>query len=326
LSARRLARAFALLLALALLAAAAGLVAAHREMRSLDPPLPALDALRGLAADAELPVRVSYWNTASQPMPRSQVLERSRDPSPGEPYVMSHPAFVLQWADGRILLVDTGMDRDAALAFGRPIEWLGAAPIEPHASLAEALGASLGRARLGLVFTHLHTDHTSGVGPLCAALRTRDPEARIRLFQTEAQATRANWTTRPGRAQLARAACLDAVRLADAAAAPLPGFPGAFVIRAAGHTPGSQVVGAWVRDGSSLRGYLFGGDVANAWDGIRFDVPKPWAYSLFVVPESATRLQRMRRFLREASEAGLVVVVSHDQRALEASGIPVLGR
>ena len=325
-SIRGVARGLGALLALALLVALAGLVAAHREMESLDPPLPTLDALRALAADAELPARVSYWNTASQPMPRSQVLERSRDPHPGEPYVMSHPAFVLEWADGRVLLVDTGMDRAAALAFGRPIEWLGAAPIEPHASLAEVLGPALARGPFGLVFTHLHTDHTSGVAAFCAALRARRPEARVQLFQTEAQATRANWTTRPGRAQLASADCLEALRLADSPAAPLPGFPGTFVIQAAGHTPGSQVVGAWLRDGASTRGFLFAGDVANAADGIRFDVPKPWAYSLLVVPESPRRLQRMRRFLRQASEAGFVVVVSHDQRALEASGIPSWGR
>ena len=322
---RTLARWLGGLIALALALAAGGLVAAHLEMRGLDPPLPTLDALRELAADPDLPVRISYWNTASQPMPRSQVLDRSLDPQPAEPYVMSHPAFVLEWAGGRRLVVDTGMDRASALAFGRPIEWLGAAPIEPHGSLAEALGPTLAGREIGLVFTHLHTDHTSGVGPLCAALLSREPDARVRLFQSEAQATRANWTTRPGRAQLARAPGLAPVRLADAPAEPLPGFPGAFVIRAAGHTPGSQVVGAWLRDGAGARGILLAGDVANAADGIRFDVPKPWAYSLFVVPESPARLQRMRRFLRSAADAGFTVVVSHDQRALEASGIPTLG-
>jgi glyoxylase-like metal-dependent hydrolase (beta-lactamase superfamily II) len=305
-----------------LLAAAGGLVAGHLEMRGLDPELPSLDALRALATADDLPVRVSYWNTASQPMPRSQVLDAQLDPDPGQPYVMAHPVFLAEWSDGRALLVDTGMDREAALAFGRPIEWLGGAPIEPHASLAERLGHALAGRPVGLVFTHLHTDHTSGAGPLCAAL---PPDVRVPLFQGEAQATRVNWTTRPGRAQLARARCLEPVRLADAPAAALPGFPGAFVVRAAGHTPGSQVIGIWWRGADGVHGVLLAGDVANARDGIRFDVPKPWLYSLVVVPESGARLARMRRFLREAADAGFQVVVSHDQQALEASGIPVWG-
>ena len=106
---------------------------------------------------------------------------------------------------------------------------------------------------------------------------------------------------------------------------PIPDYPGAFVIHAAGHTPGSQIVGAWVRESSGVRGFLFAGDVANAIDGVRRDVPKPRPYQLFVVPESERRLTRVRAFLREAEKEGIVVAIAHDEKHLATTGIPVFG-
>ena len=86
------------------------------------------------------PLRVSVINTASQPMARSGVLDAERDPDSAQPYVMSHPSFVLEWADGRILLIDTGMTPEQATAFGKPIQMIrDAQPIEPHQSTADAL-------------------------------------------------------------------------------------------------------------------------------------------------------------------------------------------
>lgn len=277
------------------------------------------ESLRAFALAADLPVRLEVVDTASQPVPRRRVLDAARDPVPDAPYVMSHPAFVLGWADGRRLVVDAGMDRAGALAFGRPLEWLGAGPIVPHASLAERVAPHLDAGPLGLVPTHLHTDHVGGVLAWCAALPAG---ARVRLFQTAAQAERTNHTTRPGRALLDTAGCLDPVRLDAAPAAPVPGFPGTFVIHAAGHTPGSQIVGAWLREGGEPRGVLFVGDVANVVDGIRLDLPKPWAYRTFVVPENEPRLARVRAFLREAADrAGFLILPSHDRLHLVASGL-----
>jgi glyoxylase-like metal-dependent hydrolase (beta-lactamase superfamily II) len=308
------------LAALAALATASALALAHRATCAVDPPFPALAELRVFAESRDLPARLAWLDTATQPMPRSLVLDAGRDPRPQEPYEMAHPAFVLSWDDGRRLVVDTGMDRKAALEFGRPMVWLGAGPIEPRRSLAEAAGADLARAPAGglaLLFTHRHVDHVEGVGSLCAAL---PEDVRLRVFERSAQAELGNYTTRPGRAYLDAASCVERSGLADGPAAGVPGFPGVFVIHAGGHTPDSQVVGAFVGGGRDVRGFLLAGDVANALDGITSDVPKPWAYRTFVVPECEARLQRVRTFLREASErAGFTVLVSHDRRALEAS-------
>ncbi len=56
-------------------------------------------------------------------------------------------------------------------------------------------------------------------------------------------------------------------------------------------------------------------------DAVRLDLPKPRLYSLFIVPEAPARLARLRALLRELAERGVGILVSHDQHALEASGI-----
>ena len=317
---RRVLRVFAIVLCLAVAVVTALLLHAHVQIRRFDPELPTQGALRAQADLADLPIRVSYWNTASQVTPRAQVLEASLDPAPATPYVMAHPAFLLEWADGRALLIDAGMDRKQAASFGRPIEWVGGEPVLPHAPIAERLAPALAGRPLAIVFTHLHADHVGGVVALCNAF---PGDTKIRLFQTPAQVDAVNFTTWQARSELDRASCLARERLADASLAPLPGYPGAFAIRAAGHTPGSQILGAFVREASGVRGILFAGDAANAIDGVRRDVPKPRVYQLLVVPEAESRLARVRAFLREAEAAGLVIAISHDERHLATTGIPV---
>jgi glyoxylase-like metal-dependent hydrolase (beta-lactamase superfamily II) len=309
-------------IAFGVVAGAVLLLHAHVQIRRIDPELPSLEAMREQADFAELPIRVSTWNTASQVTPRKQVLEASLDPDPQAPYVMSHAVFLLEWADGRALLVDAGMDREQAQSFGRPIEWVGGEAAVPHGGIAERLASALSGRPLAIAFTHVHSDHVGGVVSLCGAL---PGGTRVRVFQMPAQMDLVNFTTYSGRATLARAGCLVRERLPDMSLTPIPDYPGAFVIHAAGHTPGSQIVGAWVRESSGVRGFLFAGDAANAIDGVRRDVPKPRSYQLFVVPESERRLTRVRAFLREAEQAGIVVAIAHDERHLATTGIPVFG-
>lgn len=314
---RRLLLAIGLLLLAVLSVLGLGLGCAHLSIRSIDPPLPEVDDLLRAPEVGELPVRLRWINTASQPMPRSAVLDAALDPTPDERYVMSHSSFALEWADGRIFLIDAGMDRESALAFGGPLELLsGADPIEPRASTVEQLGADVSRVQ-GVAFTHLHTDHTGGIGGLCAAA-----PGRIRLVQGRPQAERTNYTTRAGAAQLAAAPCLDRETLDGTPPLGVPGFPGLALIPVAGHTPCSQLLVAHVREGDSVRTWVFTGDLVNALDGVRRDLPKPWLYSLLVVPEATGRLSWLRGLLRELSQRpGIGLLVSHDQLSLAASGL-----
>ncbi len=299
------------------------LVRAHRGIDRESTPLPTLDAIAAVSGIAAIiddaPVQLAMINTASQPMPRAAVLERSRDPHPDEPYVMSYPSFALRWRDGRILLVDAGMTRDGAEAFGKPIEWLaGAEPMVPHGSVAQALGQAASRVK-AVLFTHLHTDHVGGLSELCERVTA------VRVPLNTAQAERPNYTTRPGLDVLYESACAQLERLGEGPLVAVQGFPGVFVIHAGGHTPGSQIILAFVQaaDGT-FRRYAFTGDIVNNVDGILFDVPKPWVYRTFIVPESEPRQAELRAFLKRLhDEAGFELVVAHDQRALEAAAIPV---
>ena len=106
---------------------------------------------------------------------------------------MGHPVFVIEWDGGRRFLIDAGMTRAEAEAFGKPIESiLGSEPIEPHGPVSEQLADAVGSVA-GIAFTHLHIDHTEGVGALCEALNRPLP-----VYQTADQADRSNYTTAPG--------------------------------------------------------------------------------------------------------------------------------
>jgi glyoxylase-like metal-dependent hydrolase (beta-lactamase superfamily II) len=295
-----------------------GLAWAHAEIRGIDPELPSVAAALAFDPGSDLPVRLRWIDTASQRMPRSGVLDPGLDPTPDSPYVMGHVSFVLEWADGRIFLVDAGMDREAALAFGAPIETIsGGDPIEPRGSAAEALGPAAARVA-GIAFTHLHTDHTNGVAALCAS-----SDRRIRLVQGSLQAERTNYTTRGGAEQLAQAPCLEREVHGGSGLVPVPGFAGLALVPAGGHTPCSQLFVAHVRDGDLVRTWIITGDVVNQLDGALHDIPKPRLYSLLVVPEAPERLAAVRALLREAAaRPGAGLLVSHDRLSLERSGVP----
>ncbi len=312
---RRILRGLLALVVILLLFAAGGIIWAKRALkfdRRFPPEAAEVLALDGKDAG---PTRVWWINTAQQTMPRKAVLEPDRDPTPDAPYVMSHPSFVLEWADGRLLLIDTGMTPADAESFGKPAEWIAEAQaMEPLADVAQRLGPARSRVA-GVVFTHLHTDHTGGIGVLCDG-----GPASIPVFMTTLQTERPNYTTRPGLRQIEKAPCAKITTIGDSGMLALPGFPGVAVVPAAGHTPDSQVILARVGD----KLYAFAGDLANALDGIMLGVPKPWLYSLVVVPEDTAWLASQRRWLRDlAQQQGVVVLPAHDQRAIEASGIPV---
>lgn len=306
------------LLALLVLGVGWVLGSAHVGIRRVRPPLPSVQAVQAKVASAtEAPVRLQWIDTSSQDVPRSGVLG-SADPHPERRYRLSHSSFVLEWPDGRILLVDTGMTREQAASFGGIAEWVGAGPIEVHTTVAETLGERQ-RDVAGVVFTHLHVDHVDGVTELC---RNRS-SSRIAVFMTPEQAGGGNFTTNSVRATVDSLDCLNKVVLERGGIAEVAGFPGVYVVAAGGHTPGTQIVVAAIdrREGRHL--VAFSGDVVNSIDGIEYDVGKPLLYRMLVVPEADDRLGELRRFLRSLRDrSGFELLVSHDELALRLSSIP----
>jgi len=299
------------------------LVWMHMEVEGEHAPLPVLSDVLALSSLPELPIKVSVIETAQQVTPRKAVLDPGTDPNPQAPYVMTHPAFVLEWADGRLLLVDAGMTRAGAIKFGGPLEQaFGAAPIEPLTSAAAALGDAVDRVK-GIVFTHLHIDHVDGLRELCQHLKRP-----VKVFTTPPQLDTWTFFTAEGKDLVQHSGCTEPVRIGGTALIPLDGFPGVGVIAAGGHTPGSQAIVASIRqpDGTAKR-YIFTGDITNTIDGIRKDVSKPLFYRLVIVPEDDDRLGELRRYMRALeADHGVTLVVSHDQNHLRTLGIPAWGK
>jgi glyoxylase-like metal-dependent hydrolase (beta-lactamase superfamily II) len=286
------------------------------EVKAQRSPLPPAEVVVKTPETTELPTRVSWINTASEFVPRAALIDPAGDPDAGAWSRMSFPAFVIEWADGRILLVDAGMDAEAAVAFGKPAEkLLGADPVEPLVDVGGALGRARDRVA-GIVFTHLHDDHVQGIESLC-----RTSARPITAFLGAAQAEHPNYLTRGGLNAVKTSPCLHVTVLPNEPSVDLPGFPGVSVIHAAGHTPGSQLIVAHLAN-RGARPIVIAGDIANSYDGIESNVPKPRLYSLLIVPEDTERLEELRLYLQAlAGRLGATVLISHDQAALETSGI-----
>jgi len=318
----RLFKGLVVVVLLAIVVMAGGLVWMHLDIEKYRAPLPLVADVLALEQATDLPVKVSVIETAHQSMPRDGVIDPGKDPHPGAPYVMTHPSFVLEWGDGRLLLVDVGMTRAGAIEFGEPLQrFFHAGPCEPLATTATALGAAASRVR-GMVFTHLHTDHVEGIGELCPRIGHV-----AKVFQTAAQQDTWTFFTAPGKEMLEKSGCADRVRLPAAPLMPLEGFPGVAVVAAGGHTPGSQLVIAFVRPpGGAARRIIFSGDVTNTIDGIRADAPKPLLYRTVIVPEDDDRLGELRRYLRAFEhDFEFTIVPSHDQKHLATLGFPAWG-
>jgi glyoxylase-like metal-dependent hydrolase (beta-lactamase superfamily II) len=299
--------------------AAGGLAWLHWKIQLAREPLPMLTSVLELGSSGEVPVKLSVIETSHQQVSRDGVIDPARDPHKGAPFTMTHPAFVLEWADGRMLLVDTGMTKEGAIKFGVPLEqFFHAGPAVALTSTAAALGDAASHVQ-AIVFTHLHIDHTDGLRELCGRIGHK-----IKVFSTALQLD--SWTpfTAEGKDLIQSAACVERVRIGGQPLIPLDGFPGVAVVSVGGHTPDSQAIFAAVRaaDGTLVR-YVFTGDVTNTIDGIRDDVPKPLFYRLVIVPEDDDRLGELRRYFGTLErEHGFKLAVSHDQGQLQSLGIP----
>ena len=293
------------------------LLKTHFDLTQERTPLPRPEWVAARLDDSQGqgPVAAYWVNTAQQSTSRQTVMASDSSTPDEESFIMGFPAFILEWADGRLLLIDVGMDELAARDFGAPLETLGlAGPIQPGLSVAESMGSEIERIQ-GVIFTHLHIDHVAGLTPLCERLKDKAP-----VFMSDAQALRPNFLTREGAGIVANASCLDVNRSVTAPMTTLPNFPGVWVIPAAGHTPGSQIVVARIGPGEETRDFLFVGDIVNAALAIELNQAKPVLYRTVLVPEDEERQNSLRQFIATLQhQYGFQSIASHDQMALEAS-------
>lgn len=212
--------------------------------------------------------------------------------APAEPSVQARAAFQLMFADSSVM-VDSGMDLQVHKFFGRGTE-------EPYFNDAAAqVERALLAARL-IVVTHEHGDHVAGV--------IRSPRA--------SELARKTILTRPQIATLLTMPQMPEIALTKETASRYlivdydtywPLAPGIALVKAPGHTPGSQMVYVALESG---REYLLIGDVTWHMDGVRQIQGKaaPW------ISEDQPSIMSQLGWLNGLSrtDPGLVIVASHD--------------
>ncbi len=210
-----------------------------------------------------------------------------------EPSVQARTAYQVVYADGT-LMIDAGMDLATHRFFGRGVD-------EPYyPGVAALVDAALLRAKL-IVLTHEHGDHAAGVitSAQLAALapKTILTRSQLRTLTTAPQIPSLRLTAEAAR----RFTVIDYERY-------FPLAPGIVLIKAPGHTHGSQMIYLALQSGAE---YLFVGDVAWHMDGIRMlrDKDAPW------VGEPEALMLAELRWLREVhqDQPDVRIVVSHDE-------------
>ena len=270
---------------------------AHLQIRDISPDLPSAVELSSLKDNQAGPAKIGYLTSSTQ-----AVEEQS----------LGHNTFVVEWANGNILLIDLGMDEQVAIEFGELFETLlDADPAVSNGAVADLLGDDLARVK-GVAFTHLHQDHVQGIEPICAA-RAQN----VTALHTSDQMTKHNLQTADQFELLQESTCVDQKEVATASDFAAE-FPGIGIYPLGGHTPGSTLFAIPV-DGTL---WLLSGDISNSKDALLQNAGKGFMYSYLMVPEDVDRLAQLRLWLTDLEQSGAArVIVSHDANALYESGM-----
>jgi glyoxylase-like metal-dependent hydrolase (beta-lactamase superfamily II) len=260
-----------------------------------------MDELRRLATSlpGERPVRVNHEQVAIGSLPRGAIFagESIRTPEP-----MIHGAYQVVYADGYVV-IDSAFDEPGMQAMGNPDAKFSA---EGYTTVQRALAGAR-----KIVITHEHADHSGGFASYAS------PENLVGRLELT-------------REQLANTEQLDRARFPKSLAGALTPIeyerayalaPGVVLVKAAGHTPGSQMVFVQLADGKE---YLFLGDVAWHMAQIRELWYRPRLVTDFFLGEDRDAVMAQFRALHDlASREPVQIVASHDidqRKSLVESG------
>lgn len=238
------------------------------------------------AVPGELPTALHFITYADWRGPASYALERA----PAESVDVTFPVFQVHYRRGWII-VDAGSDREVA---GPEVIY----SQQRYNQVQQALRL----ARLILV-THEHHDHVAGVirSPFLSevAPKTLLNRAQVRTL-----------LERPS---------VPAIRLDSITAARyltvefdllMPVAPGVVLIRAPGHTPGSQMVYTRLFSGQEV---ILVGDIAWLMRGIQDPQQKPDSISRDLGEDRAGILRQLEWLNQLAATSKIAVLPSHDR-------------
>jgi glyoxylase-like metal-dependent hydrolase (beta-lactamase superfamily II) len=253
--------------------------------------------LRTLAdgQSGERPIEIRMENIASAELPRALIMA-GEDFTPVE---MPRPVFQILYPDGSYVLIDTAYDRSLHEASR-------GGPFFDDAAWEKLVVAMEGASQI--VVTHEHSDHLGGVA------RHPRPErliANLRLT-TEQLASRGEIFADLPDLIREKSQPLD-YQGATALA------PGIAVLKAPGHTPGSQMVFVALQDG---REFLFVGDVVWNMDAITELKYRPRLITdLFLGEDRDAVMAQIRALYTLHQKGGVSIVVSHDRRTFDSAGL-----
>lgn len=263
-----------------------------------------LDEIRLLAAGEreDLPVRINTVLVGENIFPRLAVVGGSFDTSPT---TMVRVAYQLVFADSTVI-VDAGMDRELHKSMQEDMPYFPAAYDRLQQAMREADA---------ILITHEHGDHVGGI----MTSPYRDEIAPRVLLNREQMTTLTTDPQMPelllSQADAARFGTLDYDKYHPLA-------PGVVLIKAAGHTPGSQMVYVRLKDGDE---YLLVGDVAWNMENIKTLTSRPRLIADFLLGEDTAAVRSQLAWLKSIHDDGdVILVVAHDAvqyRAQLAAGI-----
>ena len=210
-----------------------------------------------------------------------------------EPSVQARTAYQVMYPDGYIM-IDSGMDQQVHKFFGRGTE-------EPYDADANRQLQQTLRGARSIVMTHEHGDHVAGVIRTSfldeLAPKTVLTKAQLQTLTTNPQMPEIKLTEQAAQ----RYIVIDYEKY-------FPFAPGFVLIKAPGHTPGSQMIYVALQNGKE---YLFTGDSAWHMDNVRLMKGKDANW----IKEDEDALATQLKWLNNLSkgEKNLYIVVSHDE-------------
>ena len=245
------------------------------------------------AIPGALPTSINFVKFAESHRTYSVVIEDGGE----EPFISARTAFQIVYKDGSVM-IDAGMDETVHqfYGFGR---------VEPYwPERNQMVQDALRQANMVLI-THEHGDHIAGV------IRSdiRD-EIASKTILTKAQVN--TLIDSPQLPEIGLTENLAAKYIVIDYDKFLPIAPGIVLVRAAGHTPGHQIIYAQLETGIE---YVFIGDIGWSLDNVIEIKPRPQS-TINRIGEDPQALVTQLTWLNGLLKENLLVIPSHDDSLL----------